>query len=93
MKSIRIGLQTQVNIEVIQVPLSLEEIVEMADNPPIPNYKQQANDFIDGLEGHYSIAFLEALHIVAAKRIVEHWREFSPKRLEEERYKKYLKYE
>lgn len=93
MKSIRIGLQTQIDVEVSKVPLSLEQIVEMANNPPIPNYEQQANDFIDALGGHYSIAFLEALHIVAAKRIVEHWREYSPKQLEEERYKKYLKYE
>jgi len=65
----------------------------MADNPPIPNYQQQANDFIDTLDGYHNVAFLEALHIVAAKRIVEHWRKFSPKRLEEERYKQYLKYE
>ena len=93
MKPIIIGLQTQVNVEVSKIPLSLEEILEISGYQPIPNYEQQANDFIDALDGNYSVAFLEALHVASAKRIVEHWREYSPKRLEEERYKKYLSYE
>ncbi len=36
------------------------------------NYQESANEFIDQLEDHYCIAFLEALHKRIGKELEEH---------------------
>ena len=51
-----------------------------------------ANDYIDALEDHDCVAFLEELHKATAQRIVKHWEEFAPNQLEEEHNKQYLKF-
>ena len=92
MKSIKLGNDTYVHIFIHEISVSLEEAVISSETWDIPNYEEQAEQYIDALEDHYCIAFLEELHKVCARRIVEHWEEVAPQQLEEEHYKQYLKF-
>lgn len=94
-KKLRIHPTTQIEVTVTRDFYTLEDVLEgkWDDEQDTFNFDQAAEDLIDSFNGHDCVAFLEALHKVAAKRIVEHWRDYSPERLEEEQYKKYLDYE
>ena len=92
MKSIKLGNSTYVHVFLHQIKVTLEEAVVSSETWDIPNYEEQANQYIDALEDHHCVAFLEELHKVCAQRIVQHWEEFAPQRLEEEHNKQYLKF-
>ena len=68
----------------------MEEAVLSSEECDFPDYEKEAIEYIDALEDHHCVAFLEALHKVSAQMIVEHWKEFAPQQLETEHYKKYL---
>ena len=55
------------------------------------DFEKAADELLESFEDRSCVTFLEALHNATARKIVEHWRRWSPERLEEERYKKYLK--
>lgn len=92
MKSIKLSNNTYVHVFLHHINVSLEEAVIISETGNFPDFKQMANDYIDALEDHDCVAFLEELHKAAAQRIVEHWKQFAPNQLEEERYKQYLKF-
>jgi hypothetical protein len=92
MKSIRLGNSTYAHVFLHKINVTLEEAVISSETWSLPDYEEQANQYIDALEGHDCVAFLEELHKVCAQRIVEHWEEFAPERLEEEDNKQYLKF-
>ena len=92
MKSIRLGSSTYVHVFLHQIPVSFEEAVIASETCSLPDFEGEANKYIDALEDHDSVAFLEELHKVCAQRIVQHWEEFSPEQLEQEYYKQYLKF-
>ena len=92
MKSIRLDNSTYVHIYIHRIPITMEEAVISSETGSFPDYKQLANDYIDALDEHWCVAFLEELHKVCAQRIVQHWKEFAPERLEEEYFKQYLKF-
>lgn len=92
MKSIRLGNSTYVHVFLHKIQVSLEEAVIASETWDDNDYEEQANQYIDALEDHHCVAFLEELHKVCAQRIVQHWEEFAPQRLEEEHYKQYLKF-
>lgn len=92
MKSIKLDNSTYVHVYVHRIPVTMEEAVISSETGSFPDYKQLANDYIDALEDHDCVAFLEELHKVCAQRIVQHWEEFAPNQLEQEHYKQYLKF-
>lgn len=92
MKSIRLDNNTYVHVYIHRIPITIEEAVISSETGSFPDYKQLANDYIDALDEHWCVAFLEELHKVCAQRIVQHWEEFSPEQLEQEYYKQYLKF-
>ena len=99
MKSIKLDYQTYIHVFVKNIPLDLDEVILLSEeslNETTKDFEnkyiKQANDYIDALEGHECVAFLEAPHKVSAQRIVEHWNKYSPQRLKEKQYKKYLNY-
>jgi hypothetical protein len=92
MKSIKISNRTYVHVFLHKINVSIEEAIISSETEGIPDFDKMANDYIDALEGHDCVAFLEELHKVCAQRIVQHWEEFAPQKLEEEYYKQYLKY-
>ena len=92
MKSIRLGNSTYVHVFLHNISVSLEEAVIASETWSLPDYEEEANKYIDALEEHDCVAFLEELHKVCAQRIVRHWEQFAPQRLEEEEYKQYLKF-
>ena len=92
MKSIKISNNTYIHVFLHKIQVSLEEAVISSETWDYPDFDKMANDYIDALEDHDCVAFLEALHVVCAQRIVEHWEKFAPQRLEEEHYKQYLKF-
>ena len=92
MESIKLGNKTYVHIFVHNIQESIEEAIIYNETGSFPDYEQQANKYIDALEGHWCVAFLEELHKVCAQRIVQHWETYAPARLEEEHYKQYLKF-
>lgn len=92
MKSIRLSNNTYVHIFLHHLQTTIEEAVIASETWTLPDYEEQANLYLDALEDHDCVAFLEALHKVSAQRIVEHWEEFAPDQLEEEQYKQYLKF-
>ena len=92
MKSIRLDNSTYVHVYIHRIPITMEEAVISSETGSFPDYKQLANDYIDALDEHWCVAFLEELHRVCAQRIVQHWEEFAPEKLEEEYYKQYLKF-
>jgi hypothetical protein len=93
-KKFRIHPTTQIEVTVTKGFYTLKDVLEGKwDGEDDFSFNQAAEDLIDSFNEHDCIAFLEALHKVTAKRIVEHWRDCSPERLEEEQYKKYLDYE
>jgi hypothetical protein len=92
MKSIKIANNTYVHIFLHKINVSLEEAVISSETGGIPDYEKMAEDYIDALEDHDCIAFLEELHKASARRIVEHWEEFAPKQLETKYFKQYLKF-
>jgi hypothetical protein len=92
MKSIRLSNNTYVHVFLHHINVSLEEAVVSNEVGEFPDFKKMANDYIDALEDHDCVAFLEHLHRAAAQRIVIHWEQFAPKQLEKEHYKQYLKF-
>ena len=92
MKSIRLDNSTYVHVYLHRIPISLEEAVISSETCSFPDYEELANQYIDALDDHWCVAFLEELHKVCAQRIVEHWKECAPEKLEEEEYKQYLKF-
>jgi hypothetical protein len=70
----------------------MEEFVLSSEECNLPDYEKEAEEYIDALEGHDCVAFLEALHKVSARKIVEHWEQFAPQQLETEYFKPYLKF-
>ena len=92
MKSIKLGSRIYVHIFLHQIQESLEEAIISNETGSYTDYEEQANLYIDALEGNVCVAFLEELHKVCAQRIVEHWEEFAPNQLEEDHYKQYLKF-
>ena len=93
-KKSRIHPTTQIEVTVTRDFYTLHDVLEGKwDEQDVFSFDQAAEDLIDSFNGHDCVAFLEALHKVAVKRIVEDWRKYSPERLEEEQYKKYLDYE
>jgi hypothetical protein len=92
MKSIKLDNSTYVHVYVHRIPITMEEAVISSETGSFPDYEQLANDYINALEDHWCVAFLEELHKVSAQRIVEHWEEFAPIQLEEEHNKQYLKF-
>ena len=92
MKSIRLDNSTYVHVYIHRILVTMEEAVISSETGSFPDYKQLANDYIDALDEHWCVAFLEELHKVCAQRIVQHWEEFAPEQLEQEHYKQYLKF-
>lgn len=94
-KKLRIHPTTQIEVTVTKGFYTLQDVLEgkWDDEQDAFSFDQAAEDLIDSFNGHDCVAFLESLHNAAAKRIVKHWRDYSPGRLEEEQYKKYLSYE
>lgn len=92
MKSIKLGASTYAHVFLHNINVSLEEAVISSETYSYPDFEEEANKYIDALEDHDCVAFLEELHKVCAQRIVEHWEKFAPERLEEESYKQYIKF-
>jgi hypothetical protein len=92
MKSIKISNNTYVHVFLHHINVSLEEAIIHSETEGMPDFNKMANDYIDVLENHDCVAFLEELHKVCAQRIVQHWEEFAPHQLEQEHYKQYLKF-
>lgn len=92
MKSISLSNDIYVHVFVHEIKRSLEESILSSEQCSFPDFEEEANKYIDALEGHECVAFLEALHKTSAQRIVEHWERFAPERLKEEEYKQYLKF-
>ena len=92
MKSIKISNNTYVHVYLHNINVSLEEAVISSETEGLPNFRKMAEDYINALEDHDCVAFLEELHKASARRIVQHWEEFSPKQLKTEYYKKYLEF-
>jgi hypothetical protein len=70
----------------------MEEFILSSEECNLPDYEKEAEEYIDALEEHWCVAFLEALHKVSARKIVEHWEECAPQQLETDYYKQYLKF-
>jgi len=92
MKLIKLDNSTYVHVYIHRISVTMEEAVISSETGSFPDYKQLANDYIDALDEHWCVAFLEELHKVCAQRIVQHWEEFAPEQLENEYYKQYLKF-
>ncbi len=86
--------QTREECEVFlnKINRSMEEAVLSSEELNLPDYEKEAREYIDALEDHHCVAFLEALHKISAQMIVKHWEKFAPNQLEEEYYKPYLKF-
>lgn len=92
MKSIKLSNNIYVHVFLHEINRSMEEFVLSSEECNFPNYEKEAEEYIDALEEHWCVAFLEALHKVSARKIVEHWEEFAPHQLETEYFKPYLKF-
>lgn len=92
MKSIKIANNTYVHVYLHKIDVSLEEAVISSETEGLPDFEKMAEDYIDALEEHWCVAFLEELHKASARRIVKHWEEFAPQQLETDYYKQYLKF-
>lgn len=92
MKSIKLSNNTYVHVFLHHINVSLEEAVISSETEGIPDFNKMANDYIDALDDHWCVAFLEELHKAAAQRIVKHWEEFAPDQLKEKHYQQYLKF-
>lgn len=92
MKSIKLGNSTYVHVFLHNINVSLEEVVISSETWGLPDFEEEANKYIDALEDHDCVAFLEELHKVCAQRIIKHWEECAPNRLKEKHYKQYLKF-
>jgi hypothetical protein len=92
MKSIKIANNMYVHIFLHKINKTFEEAVLESEDYNIIDYDKAAEEYINALEDNDCIAFLEALHEAAARKIVDHWEEISPKQLKKEQYKKYLKF-
>ena len=92
MKSIKISNNTYVHVFLHKINVSLEEAVISSETEGIPDFEKIAEDYIDALEDHDCVAFLEELHKASARRIVQHWEEFAPHQLETDYYRDYLKF-
>lgn len=92
MKSIRLSNNVYVDVLLHELRISLAENIISSEVLGPPDFKKQANKYIDALGDHYCVAFLEELHKVCAQRIVKHWEEVSPDQLKNKHYKQYLKF-
>ena len=92
MKSIKISNNTYVHVFLHHINVSLEEAIISSETEGLPDFEKIAEDYIDALEDHDCVAFLEELHKASARRIVEHWEESAPHQLETDYYKPYLKF-
>ena len=94
-KRLMIHHHTEVEVTVIKRYPSLEDVFSGAYEDEAINFDfdKAAKDLLDSLNGHDCVAFLEALHNVTAQEIVRQWKKYSPDRLKEEHYIKYLEYE
>lgn len=92
MKSIRLSNDVYVHVFLHELRISFAENVISSETCGPPNFKKEANKYIDALGDHYCVAFLEELHKVCAQRIVKHWEEISPDQLKNKHYKQYLKF-
>jgi len=92
MKSIRLSNNVYIHVFLHKINRSMEESILSSEECDFPDYEKEAEEYIDALEEHWCIAFLEAIHKVSARKIVEHWEEFAPQKLKEKEYKQYLKF-
>ena len=92
MKSVKLSNNIYVHIFLHEINKSIEESVLESEELLYPDFDKIAEEYIDALEGHDCVAFLEALHKVSARKIVEHWEQFAPQQLETEYFKPYLKF-
>ena len=92
MKSIRLSNNVYVHVFLHKIDRTMEEFILSSEELDLPDYEKEAREYVNALEDHHCVAFLEALHKVSAQMIVEHWREFAPQQLETEYFKKYLTY-
>ena len=92
MKSIKLDNSTYVHVFLHKIQVSFEEAIISNETGSFLDYEEQANQYIDALEDHHCVAFLEELHKVCAQRIVQHWEEFAPSQLKEKHNKQYLKF-
>ena len=91
MKSIKLSHDVYVHVFVHELKMSFAENVISSETSTLPNFKKEANKYIDALGDHYCVAFLEELHKVCAERIIKHYKEVSPDKLKDKRNKIYLK--
>lgn len=92
MKSVKLSNNVYVHVFLHKINRTMEEFVLSSEECSLPDYEKEAREYIDALEEHHCVAFLEALHKVSAQMIIEHWEEFAPQRLEEKENKQYLKF-
>lgn len=92
MKSVKITNNIYAHIFLHKISKSMEEIILESEEFAIPDYDKIAEEYIDALDENYCVAFLESLHKVSARKIIEHWKEFSPDQLKNKHYKQYLKF-
>jgi hypothetical protein len=91
-KTFMVGPQTNVEVTTRRIDMTLEDVFSGKYEKICEefDYDKAADGLIQSLNGHDCVIFLESLHKASARRIVEQWRKYSPERLEEDRYKKYL---
>lgn len=92
MKSIKLSNNVYVHVFIHEIKRSMEEFVLSSEDCSFPDFEREAEEYIDALEEHWCVAFLEALHKVSARKIVEHWEQYAPQQLETEHFKPYLKF-
>lgn len=92
MKSIKLSNNIYVHVFLHEINRSMEEFVLSSEECDLPNYEKEAEEYINALDEHWCVAFLEALHKVSARKIVKHWEEFAPQKLKEKENKQYLKF-
>lgn len=91
MKSIRLSNDVYVHVFLHELRISFAENIISSETCEPPDFKKEANKYIDALGEHYCVAFLEELHKVCAERIIKHWKEVSPDKLKDKKNKIYLK--
>lgn len=91
MKSIKLSNNIYLHVFLHKINKSFEESILESEEFNMEDYDKLAEQFIDTLEDHWCVAFLESLHKISAKKIVEHWGEFAPDRLKDKRNEIYLK--
>lgn len=93
MKTVQIHNKTYLRIFLHELDVSMDEVISEVDDcskTPFLDFKQSAKDLFDSFEDHDCVALWEAIHLEAAKRIIEHWETGAIQQLKEPRYSKYL---